>query len=148
MRYVTERMEDLIAGLVTAAIGAFIIFEASHYKLGTLRNMGPGYFPIILGGVMLVLAVFMVATARRGPVPQPMGMDRLRGTLFVTAGFLAFAFTVEAAGLLVSVFLVVFLSALGNRNTSAVTAAALAVATAVVLTLIFREKQNHQNEAY
>ena len=148
MRYVTERMEDLIAGLVTAAIGAFIIFEASQYKLGTLRNMGPGYFPIILGCVMLVLAVFMVVTARPGPVPQPMGMDRLRGTLFVTAGFLAFAFTVEAAGLLVSVFLVVFLSALGNRNTSVVTAAVLAVATAVISTLVFRVGLGLQIKAF
>lgn len=148
MRYVRERMEDLIAGLVTAAIGAFIIFEASHYKLGTLRNMGPGYFPIILGGVMLVLAVFMVATARPNPLPQPMGMDRLRGTLFVTAGFLAFAFTVEAAGLLVSVFLVVFLSALGNRNTPVVTAAVLAVATAVISTLVFRVGLGLQIKAF
>ncbi len=148
MRYVTERIEDLIAGLVTAAIGAFIIFEASHYKLGTLRNMGPGYFPIILGCVMLALAVFMVATARPGQVPQPMGMDRLRGMLFITAGFLAFAFTVETAGLLVSVFLVVLLSALGNRNTSVKTAAVLAVATAVVLTLIFRAGLGLQIEAF
>lgn len=148
MRYVTERMEDLIAGLVTAAVGAFIIFEASHYKLGTLRNMGPGYFPIILGCVMLALAVFMVATARPGPVPQPMGMERLRGMLFVTAGFVAFAYTVEVAGLLVSVFLVVFLSALGNRITSVRTAAVLAVATAIVLTLIFRVGLGLQIEAF
>lgn len=138
MRYVVERMEDLIAGLVTALIGAFIIFEASGYQLGTLRSMGPGYFPIILGSAMLVLAFLMIVTARPNDMPQAAGKDQLRGTLFVAAGFIAFAFTVEAAGMVVSVFLVVFLSALGNRNTSMKTALLLAVATAISAVLVFR----------
>lgn len=137
MRYITERLEDFIAGFVTAAIGAFIIFEASNYKLGSLDNIGPGFFPTILGWCMLFLAVFMVITARKSETPQPIGRDQLRGMLFVTAGFIAFAYTVEAAGMIVSVFLGVFLSALGNRRTPIPTALLLAISTAVVSTLIF-----------
>ncbi|PHP65250.1 hypothetical protein CSC94_20305 [Zhengella mangrovi] len=148
MRYVTERMEDLIAGLVTAAIGVFIILEASTYDMGTLRSMGPGYFPVILGSAMVVLALIMILTARPNDMPQPMGMDQLRGTLFVAAAFVAFAFTVESAGMLVSVFLVVFLSALGNRNTSMKSALMLAAGTAIVSVLIFRVGLGLQIKAY
>lgn len=148
MRYLTERLEDIIAGIVTAAIGGFIIAEASTYSLGTLRQMGPGYFPIMIGTCMVILALIMVATARPSTGPQPIGMDQLRGILFVAAAFLAFAFTVETLGMLVSVFLAVFLSALGNRNTSARQATILAVGTAVVATLIFRVGLGLQIQAY
>lgn len=148
MRYVRERMEDLVAGLVTAAVGTFIILEASTYEMGTLRSMGPGYFPVILGSAMLVLALIMIVTARPNDLPQPAGMDQMRGTLFVAAAFIAFAFTVESAGLLVSVFLVVFLSALGNRNTSMKIALILAAGTAIFSVLVFRLGLGLQIEAY
>ncbi|MCB1426641.1 MAG: tripartite tricarboxylate transporter TctB family protein [Zhengella sp.] len=148
MRYLVERMEDLIAGLVTALIGVFIIFEASGYKLGTLRSMGPGYFPIMLGGAMVVLALLMIVTARPNDMPPVAGRDQVRGTLFVAAAFIAFAFTVETAGLLVSVFLVVFLSALGNRNTTIKTALVLAAAASILSTLIFRVGLGLQIEAF
>lgn len=148
MRYVSERLEDMIAGVATAAIGAFIILEASTYKLGTLNNMGPGYFPTMLGSLMIILAVVMVVTARPSGATLRMGMDQMRGTVFVMAAFIAFALTVESLGMLASVFLGVFLSALGNRNTSLLTAIALAIATAVVSVLIFRVGLGLQIEAY
>ena len=148
MRYVTERLEDMIAGVATAAIGAFIILEASNYKLGTLNNMGPGYFPTLLGSLMVILAVVMFVTARPSAAPPRVGMDQMRGTVFVMAAFIGFALTVEALGLLASVFLGVFLSALGNRNTSLLTAIVLAVGTAVVSVLIFRVGLGLQIEAY
>ncbi|MDF1726242.1 MAG: tripartite tricarboxylate transporter TctB family protein [Sulfitobacter sp.] len=148
MQYITERLEDIIAGVVTAAIGSFIIFEASNYSLGTLRQMGPAYFPIMIGSAMVILAVLMIATARPASAPQPIGRDQLRGILFLAAAFLAFAFTVEPLGLIVSVFLAVFLSALGNRNTSFLQAALLAIGTALVSALVFRVGLGLQIEAF
>ena len=148
MRYVSDRLEDIIASLVTALVGAFIVWEASGYKLGTLTNMGPGFFPIILGCILLVLAAFMLITSRSSETPQSFDRNQLRGTLFLAAAFIAFANTVESLGMLASVFLGVFLSALGNRKTHWVHAIILAVATAVVATLIFRVGLGLQIEAF
>lgn len=138
MQFLKEKIEDLVAGVVTAAIGVFIIYEASNYRLGTLNQMGPGYFPIIIGSTMLVLALIMILTAKPGTAPQPIDLDQLRGIAFLATGFLAFAYTVEALGMMVSVFLAVFLSALGNRNTPIIHATLLAICTCVVATLVFR----------
>ncbi|MEZ5653700.1 MAG: tripartite tricarboxylate transporter TctB family protein [Burkholderiaceae bacterium] len=148
MRYVRERLDEFIAAVVTAAIGAFIIVEASSYAKGTLTDMGPGYFPIVLGSVMILLAVIMLVTARTTEERKSVEAGQLRGTFFVAVAFIAFAFTIEAAGMLVSVFLAVFVSALGNRNTSWLTAALLAVATAVISALVFRVGLGLQIEAY
>lgn len=148
MRYVTERLEDLIAGLLTAGIGIFIITEASNYKMGTLVRMGPAFFPTIIGVLMLILAAIMLLTARPSETSQQVGKDQLRGTIFVAAGIIAFAYTIEFSGMLLSVFLAVFMSTLGNRTTPILTALILAVVTSLGTWLIFCVGLGLQIEAF
>lgn len=149
MRYVIDRLEDYIAGLVTGAIGIFIITEGLSYRMGTLHSMGPGYFPVILGGIMVLLALFMVLSAQ----PEAMANIRpeagqLRGMAFLAAAFAGFALTVENLGMMISVSLAVFLASLANRQTSLVTALILAVGTAVVSALVFRVGLGLQIKAF
>ena len=44
--------KDVAAGLLFVAIGAATIIGASDYPRGTIRSIGPGYFPIMLGIVL------------------------------------------------------------------------------------------------
>src|ERR1700754_2652406 len=46
---------DVAAGALFAAIGIATIATASDYPLGTMRSIGPGYFPILIGGVLALL---------------------------------------------------------------------------------------------
>ncbi|WP_010139973.1 tripartite tricarboxylate transporter TctB family protein [Oceanicola sp. S124] len=149
MRYVIDRLEDYIAGLVTGVIGAFIITEGLTYRMGSLHSMGPGYFPVILGAIMVVLALFMVISAKPAEiaVARPEG-GQLRGMAFLAAAFAGFALTVESLGMLVSVTLAVFLASLANRQTTLVTALILAVGTAVVSALVFRVGLGLQIKAF
>lgn len=148
MRYILDRTEDMIAGLVTGGIGAFIIYEASGYRMGSLHSMGPGYFPVILGTVMVALAIAITATAQPNTTTQSVEAGQFRGTIFLAAAFGAFALTIESFGLITAVFLAVFLSALANAKTRLVVALALAVATAIFSALIFRVGLGLQIEAF
>lgn len=148
MRYVTDRIEDFIAGLVTAGIGGFIIIEAMGYRMGSLTRMGPGYFPIILGVLMLVLALVMVLTAQPGTKLQRVEGGQLRGMFFLAAAFMAFTLTIESFGLMLAVALSVFLSALANPRTTLITALILAAFTASISALIFRVGLGLQIEAF
>ncbi|MCC5969076.1 MAG: tripartite tricarboxylate transporter TctB family protein [Pararhodobacter sp.] len=138
MHYIKDRLEDIIAGLVTVGIGLFIFVEAGGYRMGTLYSMGPGYFPRLLGIGMMVLAVVMIVTARPSKVTLSFRFEQFRGILFLGAALGAFALTVERFGLLVSVFLAVLLAAMANQRTTMVGALTLAIGTAIVSTLIFR----------
>lgn len=148
MQYVKDRLEDIIAGLVTGGIGLFIFLEAGGYRLGSLYSMGPGYFPRLLGIGMIFLAVAMMATARPSKVAFSFQLEQLRGIVFLGAALGAFALTVERFGMLASVFLAVFLAALANQRTPLVGALALAIGTAVVSTLIFRVGLGLQIKAF
>lgn len=148
MRNLLERTEDIIAGLVTGGIGIFIMFEASTYRMGTLYSMGPGYFPVMLGAIMVALAVAIMVTAQPNLSSLSVEGGQVRGTFFLAAAFGAFALTIENQGLIVAVFLAVFLSAMANIQTRMVVALGLAVATALVSALIFRVGLGLQIEAF
>ena len=49
------RRTDYYAGALVAVIGAGAAFVSSHYRVGTLTSMGPGFFPVALGVLLAVM---------------------------------------------------------------------------------------------
>ena len=47
--------KDFYSGLIFIAFGIAAIWIGSNYTLGTAARMGPGYFPRILGILLIVL---------------------------------------------------------------------------------------------
>ena len=46
--------KDLLAGAIFIAIGAFFLSNAwRNLEIGTSFQMGPGYFPVVLAGILL-----------------------------------------------------------------------------------------------
>lgn len=43
---------DLLGGLLMAGVGAFAAIYAGRYDFGTLRQMGPGFYPVVVGWVL------------------------------------------------------------------------------------------------
>ena len=54
---------DLLSGLFWCAIGVGICFWSFTYPIGTLTHSGPGYFPMVLGGVITILSILSIAKA-------------------------------------------------------------------------------------
>ena len=52
-------LRDLVAGLVFAAFGAAAIHFVREYPLGTAMHMGPGYFPAVLGWILIGFGAFL-----------------------------------------------------------------------------------------
>lgn len=51
---------DFLAGLMFVVVGAGFCFGATRYEIGTAAQMGPGFFPVILGGLLALLGVVVV----------------------------------------------------------------------------------------
>lgn len=89
---------DLAGGALLAAIGVFVaVYAAANYDIGTLRRMGPGFFPALLGGVLTVLGVMIAlpAWARSGAQIDIAWKDAAA----VLAAVLVFAAGLERGGL-------------------------------------------------
>ena len=91
-------IKDLAGGVLLAAIGLFVaLYTAAQYDIGSLRRMGPGFFPALLGGVLAVLGLIIALPAwkRTGPPVQIAWKD----TAAVLAAILVFATGLERVGL-------------------------------------------------
>ena len=98
--------KDFYAGLLFIAIGAAAIVIGSGYALGTAARMGPGYFPRILGILLLALGGILALRALKlqgSPVPR----FKWRPTLVVLGSVVLFGFIVEHAGLLLSTIVLI-----------------------------------------
>ncbi len=71
MRIASPR--DFWSGLLFGGLGLFAaVYAATHYQLGTAVRMGPGYFPLWVGGLVALLGLVLVVGSLRieGP-PLP-----------------------------------------------------------------------------
>jgi hypothetical protein len=104
-----------VAGLLFVAIGVVTIVAASDYPLGTIRNIGAGYFPIMLG-VILVGLGGAIAIKGLAPAAEPIEGIALRPLFMVTAAVVAFALLVRPLGLAIATLALVAISSLAGRG--------------------------------
>jgi hypothetical protein len=98
---VIRHPKDFFAGLLFIAFGIGAIVIGSNYTLGTAARMGPGYFPRILGLLLITLGAILALRALRlkgTPVPA----FKWRPTLVVLGSVVLFGLVVQQVGLLLS----------------------------------------------
>ena len=129
--------KDLLAGLVFIGFGLAFAITASTYEVGTALRMGPGYFPLVLGGLLVVLGIAIAVSGvvtgqggELGPVPW-------KAAVLLVAALVFFGFTVRGLGLVPSLLVTVFLTAMAGRRARPIPAAVVAVSLTALSLLIF-----------
>lgn len=141
MRMDVATRKDLIGGGIVLVAGLGAVAEAFRYDLGSLRRMGPGFFPLALGVILAVTGALIILGGRRAPGGgRPAGeraATEWRGWLCICAGLVAFIVVGTYRGLLPATFAAVLVSAFGDRKNSAAAALALALAMTLVCFVVF-----------
>ena len=65
MKLAFRNNKDFWAGLVFAGTGAAAMFIARTYPFGTTLRMGPGYFPRVLGGILIRFGIYVMVRGLR-----------------------------------------------------------------------------------
>jgi hypothetical protein len=132
-------VKDLLGGGLVLLLGLGAALQASQYDLGSLRRMGPGYFPLALGVILAVTgALIMLASLRTAIVPVlARRRPEWRGWICICASMVAFAIMGTYGGLLPATFACVFIAALGDRKNTLGASAALAAAMTLVCLIVF-----------
>ena len=135
---VVRSPKDLVAGLMFIAVGATAIVIASNYTLGTAARMGPGYFPRILGILMIVLGAVIALRALRVTGP-PLPGWKWRPVTVILGSVIVFGLVVNWLGLVFSTILLILMSSAASTEfrpkeavISGVLLAALAVGVFVI----------------
>ena len=134
---------DLLAGGTFIALGLAFAVGGSRYDMGSALKMGPGYVPVLLGGVLAVLGALIAVQAFRGGDPHVRETSDERGPVpwvrggMVVAGIVFFGATIEGLGLAPTLFVTTFVAALAGRRTGPLKALAISVGLTVLSLGIF-----------
>jgi len=53
--------KDFLAGILFVVVGALALVVASGYPMGAAARMGPGYFPTVLGAILILFGFCVLA---------------------------------------------------------------------------------------
>ena len=107
--------KDFFAGLLFVAFGVAAIVIGSGYALGTAARMGPGYFPRILGILLIALGGALSLRALRLTGP-PIPAFKWRPLLVVLGSVAVFGVILNYVGVVFStIFLIVTASAASHE---------------------------------
>ena len=108
---------DFAAGLMFIAIGAFFAILARGYQMGTAAKMGSGYFPFWLG-VLLALLGLLVLVKSLAKSAQEDGLAPWdwKSVCWVTVSVLLFAILLQYIGVVLSIVVLVFVSAMASHE--------------------------------
>jgi hypothetical protein len=127
---------DAVAGVLFIALGLFFGVQALSLDLGTAFKMGPGYFPLLLSGILILLGLVILASAVN-KAGDAIGSYAWRGIMFILPAPVFFGLTVQGLGFVPSIFLTAIIAAMASLKMKLPWALLLAVVLTVFSTLVF-----------
>jgi hypothetical protein len=105
--------KDFWSGAMLIAAGAATMIIARNYSFGTTLRMGPGYFPTVLGSILVLFGLYLlVAGLRDGE--KITGVWSLRAMIVLPLSFVLFGVLMTYAGFVPALLVLIFGSALAS----------------------------------
>ena len=111
-----DARKDLLAGAVFVGFGLAFAVTATTYDIGSALRMGPGFFPLVLGGILVVLGALIAVQGYVAANGDEIGTIPWRAVVLLLAAILFFGFTVRDLGLVPALFVAVLLAAFAGRG--------------------------------
>jgi hypothetical protein len=107
--------KDFWSGVLLIALGAVATFIARGYRFGNALHMGPGYFPIVLGVLLILFGLYFTGRSLRSS-ERIEGSLSLRALVALPASLALFGLLIDRAGFVPAMLVLIFGSALGSTQ--------------------------------
>ncbi|WP_398475951.1 tripartite tricarboxylate transporter TctB family protein [Tardiphaga sp.] len=132
---------DFYTGLLLVVVATIALLYIRTLTIGTVLDMGPGYFPLGLALILLGMGLVMVVKGLT-TAGVPVGAIHLRPLFFILLSFAAFGLLVERAGLIIAILAQVGLAHFASRETtwpaSVITGVVLAIASSIIFVWLLK----------
>jgi hypothetical protein len=129
-------LRDAAAGAIFFVIGAAFALGARSLETGSAFRMGPGYFPLLLSVILMLLGAIIIASSFASQ-NQPLGPVPWRGLVLVLAAPVVFGLSVRKLGLVPAIVLTVVLAVYASRRSRLWLAAAMAAGLTIFCLAVF-----------
>ncbi len=142
-----KSQKDFFSGLMFMGIGGAFAWGATAYSLGTGARMGPGYFPLLLGVMMVVLGAvitFNSLVVNRADGDK-IGKWAFQPLVFIIAANLLFgiclgglpSIKLPAMGMIFGIYVLTFIASMASAGWKPITTFILATSLAVISYVAF-----------
>jgi len=115
MKLELRKNKDFWAGMMLLGIGAAAMFISRDYRFGSALRMGPGFFPTILGGILIAFGICIIAVGLRSG-EKIQGSLSLRALILLPLSLVLFGILMQLAGFIPAMVALVFVSAASGRE--------------------------------
>jgi Tripartite tricarboxylate transporter TctB family len=114
MRSIVKAQKDFWTGLLFVGFAVAFLWIGQRYQFGSSSRMGPGYFPIVLGTLLLSVGLIVLVKSLVADGPK---VDRivLKPVLLVLIANVAFGLLLGPFGLAFALAALMILSAVASR---------------------------------
>lgn len=133
------------SGLLFTTVGLVFCVWATTYKLGTASNMGPGYFPLMLSALLVLLGIANIVKSVVAETANTVGAFAVRPLFFILLANVLFgillgglsAIGLRPFGLVVAIIALVIVASVADPTSSKKQSLILAMILAGVSTVLF-----------
>ena len=129
--------QDTLGGAVVIAVGALGYWLGSDLAVGTLGGMGPGMVPKALSVLLAALGALLLISSFLQPGIM-IGIQSLRGPVFVLGSLVAFGLAVRPLGLAVAGPIAIVISAFASDEVRWIEAIVAGLLTTLFCIVLFK----------
>jgi hypothetical protein len=136
MQLDVRRNKDFWSGAMLVGTGALAVIVASNYSFGTTLRMGPGYFPTMLGGLLILFGIYLVVKSLRRH-EKITGSWSLRALVVLPLSMVLFGLLMEHAGFIPALIVLIFGSAAASTEFKFIEVLLLAIGLTAFCVILF-----------
>jgi hypothetical protein len=135
-RFLTSK--DVLLGLIYIGVGVvYAAYTLIELDLGTAVNMGPGYFPMVLSGLIIAIGLAVLIQGLPTWREKPFGPVNWRSVITILVSTIVFAMLARPAGMVIATLATAGLASSASRHATIVSSVVTSVLLAFFCTLIF-----------
>jgi len=108
--------KDFWSGLMLIVVGGGTLFFGRNYAFGSSLRMGPGYFPAILGGSLVMFGAYFIIQGLRQGAEKLEGSWSLRALIVLPLSLVLFGLLIDRAGFIPAMLALIIASAAASTQ--------------------------------
>jgi hypothetical protein len=108
--------KKLITGILFTGFALAFGITSLNYRVGTLTDSGPGMFPIIVSGILLLIGVSIIIESFF-VAKEPLDL-KINNVAIITLGLISFALITNYIGMVAGIFALVIIASFAANSFS------------------------------